>query len=92
MLYQLGANAIAVNHVEHAGRDLLLLSGPFNRLRGQLCGDHMAAVRLEHDRATRSQCGRRVPACGGERQRKVAGAEHRYRADSGAILPQIRAW
>ncbi|CAH0314507.1 hypothetical protein SRABI70_04842 [Pseudomonas sp. Bi70] len=51
----------------------------------------MAAVGLEHHRATGGQGGGGVTTGGGEGQREVAGAEHGNRAEADAVLAQIRA-
>ena len=48
-------------------------------------------MRLEHHRAAGGQRRGGVAAGGGEGQREVAGAEHRHRADAGAVLAQVRA-
>lgn len=51
----------------------------------------MAAVRFEHDRAAGGERGGGITARGGERQREVAGAEYRHRAERRAVLTQIGA-
>ncbi len=89
MLYQIGPHAVAEDHVEDAGGHPGAFACALDRLSGQLRGDHMAAVRLEHDRAAGGERGGGVAARGGKRQREVAGAEDRHRAERRAVLTQI---
>ena len=71
MLYRVGSHAVAEDHVEDAGRHPRTFPGALDRLSAQLGGDHMAAVRLEHDRAASGERGGGIATRGGERQRKL---------------------
>ncbi len=86
MAHQRFAYAGAVDHVEHPGWHASSLGGPLDRLGDILGSGHVATVGLDHHRATGSQRGSGIAACRGERQREVAGAEYRHRADTGAVL------
>ncbi|MNP46775.1 hypothetical protein D3C76_1407960 [compost metagenome] len=51
----------------------------------------MAAVGLEHHRATSGECRSGIATGCGKRQREITGAKHGHRADANAHLPHIRA-
>ncbi|MNZ43675.1 hypothetical protein D3C78_612830 [compost metagenome] len=57
----------------------------------QLAGAGVRAMGLDDHRATGGQRRRGVTACDGEGQGKVAGAEHRHRAERHLTLTQVRA-
>ncbi len=86
------ADAATEDHVEHALGHAGAFGGALDGATDQVGGGHVAAVRLEHHRATGGQCGRGVTAGGGEGQGEVAGTEHGDRADADAHLAQIHAW
>ena len=90
--YQRFADTGTVDHVEHTRRHAGGYRCTLDGLGHPLGSGHMAAVRLDHDRAAGSQrcCG--ITAGGGESQWEVAGAEHGHRPHTGAVLPQVRAW
>jgi hypothetical protein len=90
MLDQRFTDAAAVDHVEHTGRHVGAFGGADDRIRHPLGGRHVPAVGLEHHRATGGQRGGGIAASRGERQRKVARAEHRHRPEADAVLTQIR--
>ncbi|MNV13376.1 hypothetical protein D3C71_1040140 [compost metagenome] len=84
------ADAGAEDHVEHAGRHAGAFDSADQRFGHTFGRSHVAAVGLEHHRATGGQSGGGVTASRGERQRKVAGTEDRHRADTDAVLTQVR--
>ncbi|MNX75601.1 hypothetical protein D3C86_1070820 [compost metagenome] len=90
MLDQRLADATAVDHVEHAGRHPGFLGGSNDRVSHPFSRGHVTAVGLEHHRAPGGQRRGGIAAGGRERQRKIAGTEHRHRSQADAVLTQVR--
>ncbi|MNO72669.1 hypothetical protein D3C76_636230 [compost metagenome] len=90
MLDQRFTYPAAVDHVEHAGRHRGFLCRANDRIGHLLGRGHVAAMGLEHHRATGGQGRRGVATGGGERQGKVAGPEHRHRSEPDTVLTQVR--
>ncbi|KPX78934.1 Uncharacterized protein ALO53_05541, partial [Pseudomonas amygdali pv. photiniae] len=85
-------HAVTEDHVEYAFRHLGAFCGADDSAGHQIGSRHVATVRLEHHRATGSQCSSGVSASSGKRQREVARAEHGNRAHTDAVLAQVDAW
>ncbi|MNM70787.1 hypothetical protein D3C81_824290 [compost metagenome] len=92
MLDQPLTDAATEHHVEHALGHAGALGGALDGAADQVGGGHVAAVCLEHHRATGGQGRSGIATGGGEGQREVAGAEHGDRADADAHLAQVHAW
>ena len=90
MLDQKLADTAAKDHVEHALGHAGFLGRADHRISHALGSGHVAAVRLEHHRATGGQGRRGVATGSGEGQREVAGTEHGNRADTDLVLTDIR--
>ncbi len=89
MLHQPGTDGASVNHVEDAERHVRLFGSPEDGQGNPFSGGHVAAVCLEHHRATCRQRGSGISAGSGEGQREITGAEDRDRADADMVLTQV---
>ena len=91
MLDQPLADATAIDHVEHTRWHLGFFRRANQCISHQLGRGHVTAVRLEHHRATGSECRCGVATGSRKRQRKIARAEHGDWTEADAVLTQIRA-
>ncbi len=84
-------NARAYQQREHAFGQAGVGHGLLDHAPDQLGGAEVGRVRLDDDRATGRQRGRGIAARHGEREREIAGAEHRHRANRDLLQAQVGA-
>lgn len=82
---------VAVEQGEEAGRKPRLGDGAVDGMADQLRRGGMVGMRLDDDRAARRKSRRRIAARDREREREVAGGEHRDRPQREQHAADIRA-